>query len=237
MKAQLRSAMRGARRRRAPWVRLLDFARLALTGEGRSILWTRFAHRGEVHQTTPSTWEERYPALFDLAASLAPDARRILSFGCSTGEELISLRRRFPAAQIVGAEINGRSRRIARRLTAGDPTIDVVEPRSIDGVFDCVFALAVLQREPHKIEALEVNDLTAYYPFARFDAVVTDLVSRLVSGGLLCIINAQYRVEDSSVATELEPVGGSPSTENPLFGPDGKRLPERTASTIFRKKR
>ena len=229
--------MKAARRRGALWVRPLDFARLALTGEGRSILWTRFAHRSEVHQTTPSTWGERYPALFDFAASLAPDPRRILSFGCSTGEELISLRRRFPAAEIVGAEINGRSRRIAGRLTAGDPKIHVVGPRSIDGVFDCVFALAVLQREPHKIEALEVNDLTAYYPFSKFDATLTELVNRLIKGGLLCVINAQYRAEDSSVAAELDPVDGAPPTENQLFGPDGKRVHTRNSSTIFRKTR
>lgn len=228
--------MQKARKRGALWVRLADLARLVATAEGRAILWTRFAHRSEVHQTTGSTWEERYPALFDLAASLMPQARRVLSFGCSTGEELVTIRRRFPAAEIVGAEINGRSRRIARRRTAADSHIFVVDPSGIEGRFDCVFALAVLQREPHKIEELGVHDLSTHYPFGRFDAAVTDLVGRLERGGLLCVINAQYRVEDSSAAGDLEAIAGSPPTANPLFGPDGKRSAGRPAATIFRKR-
>ena len=92
-------------------------------------MWSRSVHARQIHQTAPYTWLDRYPELFDLAARLAPDARRILSFGCSTGEELVSLRRRFPEAEIVGAEINPRiARRSARSLTAADPRMDVIPP-------------------------------------------------------------------------------------------------------------
>jgi hypothetical protein len=236
LKTRIRSTLKAARRRGAPWVKLLDFVRLAIRSEGRGLLWTRFAYADEVHQTTPYTREDRYPALFDLAMSLAPDARRILSFGCSTGEELITLRRRFPSAEIVGVEINPRSRGIARRRTAADANISVLDPRAIAGSFDCIFALAVLQREPHKMEELAVQDLSSHYPFDRFNAMVTDLVGHLRAGGLLCVINAQYRVEDSLVASELEPIPGSPPTDNPLFRPDGKRSSAQDASTIFRKR-
>jgi trans-aconitate methyltransferase len=174
--------------------------------------------------------------LFDLAASLAPNARRILSFGCSTGEELVALRQRFPRAEIVGAEINPRSRWIARRRVAHDARIVVVHPRCIDGIFDCVFALAVLQRQPHKVAEIGLENLSDHYPFSRFDSAVTDLVARLRSGGLLCVINAHYRVEDSSAAKQLEAVEGSPPTENQLFGPDGRLLKSGDAATIFRKR-
>jgi hypothetical protein len=166
LKALLRSKVKAGRKRGTSWVRILDLLRLAITVEGRARLWTRVVHRGAVHQTTPHTAEERYPELFDLAASLQPDAKRLLSFGCSTGEELIASRRRFPLAEIVGAEINPRSRVIAGRRLARDALTSVVAPQVISGKFDLIFALAVLQREPHKIAEMEVKDLSSHYSFS-----------------------------------------------------------------------
>jgi predicted O-methyltransferase YrrM len=235
LKALLRSKVKESRRRGASWVRLIDYARLLGSAEGQARVWTRLVHRRAVHQTTPQTAEERYPALFNLAASLRPDAKRILSFGCSTGEELVSLRRRFPWAEIVGAEINPRSRVIARRRVASDTMISVIAPKAISGSFDLIFALAVLQREPHRIEEMEVEDLSPYYPFDLFDGVVRELTARLRSGGLLCVDNAHYRVEDSSVGADLEAVGGAPRMMGLLFGRDGLRLKDALARTIFRR--
>jgi len=236
LQALIRSRIKAARKRGALWARLLDVARLLPTAEGRSVLWTRLAHGREMHQTTPETAEERYPELFDLVARLAPAAKRILSFGCSTGEELAALRRRFPAAEIVGAEINSRSRRITARRIAGDPLTTVVPPDAIAGSFDLLLALAVFQREPHKIAEMQTQDLSLYYPFERFDAAVRDLAARLRTGGLLCVDNAHYRVEDSSAAAELEPIRSSPVMTGLMFGPDGRQLHGISAQTIFRKR-
>jgi len=233
---KLRTRVKAARRRGARWVRLFDVVRLLGSAEGRGQLWARIAYGSEVHQTTPYTRAERYPELFDLAARLAPHANRILSFGCSTGEELISLRRRFPKAEIIGTEINPRSRRIAARRLAADSGIVVLDPRSIEGSFDVVLALAVLQREPHKIVEMDVRDLSAHYPFERFDSAMSALVERLRAGGLLCVAHAQYRVEDSSITDELEPIGISPRMERPLFGRNGRRLEQPLARTMFRKR-
>lgn len=233
--ARLRSIIKAARKRGAIWVRILDVVRLLPTPEGRVRLWTRMVHGDEVHQTSPDTAEDRYPELFDLAAKLRPDAERILSFGCSSGEELVSLRRRFPHAEIVGAEINPRSRRLAKRRIARDSRSGVVTPQAIAGPFDVIFALSVLQREPHKVGEMGVDDLSPYYPFERFDGAVRMLVSNLRAGGLLCVFNAQYRIEDSGAAAQLEPVEGAPLMEPAIFGPDGRRLLQPEARTIFRK--
>jgi hypothetical protein len=230
----LRSRIKSARKRGRLWVRALDAARWIATAERRSILWTRLLHRHEVHQTTTYTCEDRYPALFDLAATLSPNPERILSFGCSTGEELIALRRRFPNAEIVGAEINPRSRSIARARVSDDPGASVVHPRMVQGTFDVIFALAVLQRQPHKMEEMEVQNLSPHYPFHRFDFAVRNLAAKLSTGGLLCVTNAHYRVEDSSIAPELEPVIVSHRVEGRLFRPDG-RVFEGSAHTIFRR--
>jgi SAM-dependent methyltransferase len=233
--ARIRTLIKAGRKRRAMWVRVLDLLRLVPTAEGRARLWTRTVHRDEVHQTTPYTEEDRYPELFDVTAALAPAAQRILSFGCSTGEELEAIRRRYPVAEIVGAEINPRSRRLARRLTSGDARTSVVPPTLLEGDFDVIFALAVFQREPHKIDETETNDISSLYRFDRFDAAITGLVERLRPGGLLCVINAQYRVEDSSAYPKLQPVKRSPPTNASLFGPDGRRLAAISGRTIFRK--
>lgn len=214
---------------------MLDVARLLPTGEGRARLWTRLVHSNEVHQTTPFTEEDRYPDLFDLSAALAPEAGRILSFGCSTGEELEAIRRRFPRAEIVGAEINPRSRRLAARRSKADTGTRVVPPKSINGTFEIIFALAVFQREPHKVNETEAQDISALYPFGRFEEAVTELVERLQPGGLLCVTNSQYRVEDSSAYQQLEALELSAWTEGPFFGRDGRRLGA-VSATIFRKR-
>jgi hypothetical protein len=58
------------------------------------------------HQGPNKTALDRYPEIFAAAAAAAPNARRILSFGCSTGEECVTLANYFPNAQIVGTDIN-----------------------------------------------------------------------------------------------------------------------------------
>ena len=51
------------------------------------------------HQLVDWTAPNRYPEIFAAAAAAA---RRILSFGCSTGEECVSLAEYFPKAEIIG---------------------------------------------------------------------------------------------------------------------------------------
>lgn len=58
-------------------------------------------------QPSGMTKEERYPKIYDSAAKLKPKAKRILSFGCSTGEEVFALAKRFPnAEQLIGVDID-----------------------------------------------------------------------------------------------------------------------------------
>jgi hypothetical protein len=236
LETRLRKLIKAARKRNSLLVRMLDVVRLLPIAEGRARLFTRLFYRGQVHQTTPYSEEDRYPELFDLVARMAPGTGRILSFGCSTGEELVALRRRFPLAEIVGAEINARSRRIAATRIATDSKAGVVPPRGIEGQFDAIFALAVFQREPHMVEESRQEDLSARYPFGRFDSSITELADRLEAGGLLCVFHNQYRVEDSTASPSLEPLMESPVATGPFFGRDGRRLDSAIARTIFRKR-
>ncbi|MEO6247744.1 MAG: methyltransferase [Sphingomicrobium sp.] len=171
--------------------------------------------------------------MFAALAERLPADARILSFGCSTGEELASLRRLMPGATLVGVEINPRARRIARRRMAGDPLASVVEALP-DEPFDAVVALAVLQREPHRILDNQIADLSRTYPFARFDSALERLVERLREGGLLAVYHAHYRVEDSRVAALVSPLPGIPFLLAPLFDRHSQRYePTPAAASLF----
>jgi hypothetical protein len=220
LKEQVRRAVRGARRAGAFWVPPLDFLWQLSSSLGRARLWTRLVHGDELHQITEYTEEDRYPQLFDLAAELRPDAARILSFGCSTGEEIEAVRQRLPEAFIVGAEINPRSRAAARARLAKDDKVRIVRSCREEVLFDIVFALAVLQFRPRQIQERGITDLSRIYPFARFEDEVERLVDLLVPGGLLCVMHAQYRVEDTLASKSLDAVTHSPPPLGPIFGPD-----------------
>ena len=227
--------MKRGRKRGAWWASAFDLVRPAFSAEGRSQIWTRVRHGSEIHQTTAHTEQDRYPEIMALAATLHPSPSRILSFGCSTGEELATLRRYFPKAEIVGAEINARSRRVAAQRVKGDRGVSVVSPDKVSGLFEMIFALAVFQREPHKILEREVENLAGHYPYERFDRGLTSLVDRLEEGGLLCVMHAHYPVELASASVMLEPIANSPLMEPPLFGADGRRLTNPVARSVFRK--
>jgi len=139
----------------------------------------------------------------------------------------------MPSAQLTGVEINPRARRLAARRMAGDSLANVSATLP-DGQFDAVLALAVLQREPHRIADSGIDDLSRTYPFTRFDEGLAALVGRLSPGGLLAIFHAHYRVEDSGVAACLTAIPGAPMMEGPLFDRASRRYaPTPPAASLF----
>ncbi|NQY14280.1 MAG: hypothetical protein HRT81_10530, partial [Henriciella sp.] len=74
--------------------------------ELRYNFWGKF--NPKIHQTTAYTALNRYPNAFSTVRDLMASKSdlKILSFGCSTGEEVLSLKTYFPSASIIGAELN-----------------------------------------------------------------------------------------------------------------------------------
>lgn len=222
----------GVRAAQLGWRAMLAVGALVGDEAVRSAAALRFWYRDRVHQTTPLTWVDRYPVLFAACRDHLGDGpeRRILSYGCSTGEEVVTLRRYFPEAHLVGAEINRtslracRSRPVDERITFIHSSASRVARH---GPYDAVFCMAVLQRTPHAVEQRDLKSLEGVYPFERFDRQLTALDAVLRPGGLLIVHHSQYLVADATVAGRYRPLEGVPAVPDPgpRFGRDSRRVP------------
>lgn len=210
----------------------------------RSLVLLKVLNPG-VHQTTVVTWMNRYPAIFTSCRAYfgSQSDVRILSYGCSTGEEVLTLREYFPSAFITGAEINPRSLAICRKLQVDGRIAFVHSDRKTirdHGSYDAIFCMAVLQRTPHLIEQMGVESLKKIYPFEKFDRQISELDAVLNVNGLLVIHHAHYLLADAEVAARYQPLEGVDQevSRGPKFGKDSARLPEVvTTGSIFIKRR
>ncbi|MDQ6727389.1 MAG: methyltransferase domain-containing protein [Actinomycetota bacterium] len=219
VRATLRAALRAGDKSANPLVRLgvrstratYRLVMLCSTAEHRSTLRTQMLRPRALHQTTVLTWMGRYPGIFAACRDHLGDRPelRILSFGCSTGEEVLTLREYFPSATIVGAEINARSLALCRRREVDERIAFIPsDPETIrgHGPYDAILCMAVLQRTPHLLEARGTTDLRRIYPFEKFDRQVGELDRELKRDGLLVIHHSQYRFADASVAPRYVPL-------------------------------
>jgi SAM-dependent methyltransferase len=192
------------------------------------------------------TCADRYPELFSfLQREITTEAGvRLLSFGCSVGDEVFSLRAYFPEATIVGIDISRGNiwecRR--RRRQWGDARMDFVRggtaDRQPESYYDAVLCMAVLR---HGNLGASPSDSCAHQiTFEAFDRTVRALARCLKVGGYLVIEHSNFRFCDSScadqfqvVATRTRPAEG-PIT--PLFDRDNTRLDDQEyGEVIFRK--
>jgi SAM-dependent methyltransferase len=158
------------------------------------------------------TLPDRYPWIFDFAAAALAGAapRGLLSFGCSLGDEVFALRKRFPGAHLTGLDVDPqnvqRSRSRAADLGLRDVRFEAAADTAgeADASYDAIFCLAVLC----------LGDLTTtgalvcepYISFERFAAVVGDLARCLRPGGLLFLHTTNFRFCDTSVSADFDVV-------------------------------
>jgi SAM-dependent methyltransferase len=206
----------------------------------------RLRRQGDTtYQPFPTTEENRYPEVFAaLAERLAKIAvPRVLSFGCSDGSEVRTLRRWLPHAELVGIDINPRALARARRALRRrpDPLIRFHQASSTgqfpEGAFDAILAMAVFRHG--ELEATMPDSCSAILPFARFAAGVADLDRRLKPGGTLALWNAHYRFSDTPLADGYDAISLPASRGEPMelfYGRDDRRVEaEPYAEILFRK--
>lgn len=193
-------------------------------------------------QPEATTGLGRYPRIIAFVADelKALERPRILSWGCSTGAEIVGLRKAMPHAEIVGVDINPRSLAIARQVLGTDPGVTLVEsgnPADLAGNrFDAVFCMAVLRHG--LLEELRPDSCAGILPFAKAERFATDLARCVRPGGLLALWNVHFRLTDMAIASrftaQLDLEQGQLANQ-PLYGPADRRLNGEVCTTaVFR---
>lgn len=179
------------------------------------------------------TEPNRYPELFALAADVVGDGpdRRLLSFGCSTGEEVFALRSYFPTAEITGVDINPGNIAVCRRRLAArpDPSIRfrvTRRPESISDRYDAVFCMAVFRHG--RLADLMSDRCDRLIRFSDFERTTAVLARSLKPGGVLVIEHANFRFRDTSVFGSFEIIPfqrpGPPDDRSPIYGSDNRLM-------------
>ncbi|WP_216829019.1 class I SAM-dependent methyltransferase [Alkalihalobacterium elongatum] len=178
----------------------------------RSIFSMQLLNSRNVHQTTPLTGMNRYPEIFSACKNYLKDKHdlKILSYGCSTGEEVLTLRNYFPTAQISGADVNKRSLKICRSLSTDNKISFIFStPRNLkkQGPYDAIFCMAVLQRTPHDIANNNITSLKTIYPFEKFEKQIIELDQLVKPNGLLIVHYTQFSLFDTKVGYKYRALG------------------------------
>lgn len=194
-------------------------------------------------QVNTATHFNRYPAIFHAVAVATRDlpGQRVLSFGCSTGEEPLTLASAyFTDAHIHGVDVSEKALQAARTLTEGHPRI-TIGPSTPDalaaaGPFTAIFAMSVLCRWP---DTHRMQYISTLFPFDVFVERLALLDRLLVPGGCLGLYNPNYDLLQTPLAGGYDAVLAPdlPPHFVRLFRPDGKAAePEVTTPSIFRKR-
>lgn len=225
-------------------VRLVRFVRSWIYPQERALRRIRARMPGQLLQPSMVTEPDRYPEFFAYVAQQLADVPkpRLLSFGCSTGEELLALRDHMPGAELVGIDINPLAIAACEQKMAGDSGIRLIcagtASELADASFDAVFAMAVLRHG--ELQSSQPASCAAILPFAQAEAAVSDLARCLRPGGYLLIWNCHFRFADMAAAAGFDVVYSNPHgrwANQPLYGPDDQRLPpEPYCEAIFRKR-
>lgn len=135
------------------------------------------------NQISHYTSMNRYPDIFTEVKSKYPTPQRILSFGCSTGEECVTLHKYFPCANVIGLDIN---EEIIEQNKIQNKYEKIEYHSKVDSLknkYDLIFANSVLCVWPEN---------TGEYTFETFEETLKVIDDLLNVEGILCIYNSKY---------------------------------------------
>ena len=158
-------------------------------------------------QIDTMTKEDRYPEAFGAARQFVENGLgkpagtlRILSFGCSTGEELSTLSRYFPGAQLFGCDIKPEVVAAAQARLGDKATVFVSSEVLLNahGPFDLIFAMSVFC-----VHGDGRKDILQVLPFSRFEESLNQLVRHGTSDLLLVMNNTSYFIQETNLWSEF----------------------------------
>jgi SAM-dependent methyltransferase len=192
------------------------------------------------------TLPDRYPWLFDFAADALKGvpAPRLLSFGCSRGDEVFSLQRRLPHATVRGLDIDPRNiaQCLARARAANSGRLSFAVASSPgeepSQSYHAIFCLAVLCHGDLTVTGARRSQPLAH--FADFERTLVDFARCLRPEGLLFLHTTNFRFSDTVLADAFDVVlAATPEQLAPdvLFDRDGRLMAgERYLPVGFRKR-
>jgi len=165
-----------------------------------------------VFQPYNHTLPDRYPWLFQFASSRlgVNQDLRILSFGCSRGDEVFTLRSYFPSADIKGIDIDPRNiascQARARAEESAGMTFTCAATTQDEPTesYDAIFCLAVLCLGDLTTSGAQRSD--PRLRFEDFERRVVDFARCLKPGGLLFLHTTNFRFSDTVVARDFDAV-------------------------------
>lgn len=165
-------------------------------------------HSGNYFQKETYTTINRYPLVFRAVADYlsAHKAPKILSYGCATGQEAYTLSQYLPGANILGIDVNQWCVKKAHQ-TYGTSQISFCLPsddtylQALD--FDAILCMAVFQ---HTANRKNNSKIASNISFQSFENELIKLDKKLKTGGLLIIDHADFRFQDTLLATRYKPL-------------------------------
>jgi hypothetical protein len=169
---------------------------------------SRIRYKKHFHQISHFTLENRYPDLFEICCDYMKEHKSpyILSFGCSTGEEVSSLGDYMPKVLIVGTDISKwcikeciKKHKDSRFIFLHSKSKKFEKTKN----FNAIFCLAVFQ---HTHNREEFVNTAIKYCFSQFDQQVILLDQKLRVGGLLFIDNCDFNFQETLVSKNYSPL-------------------------------
>ena len=215
---------------------LASVRRILFNPRLRSEFVTRARYGRRHYQGSTFTQPDRFPVLFEQAGLRLKTlpAPRVLSFGCSTGEEVFTLARYLPHAHITGVDLNPWALKQGRRANSSTNLRFLHslsrEYEEADG-FDAIFCMSVFQRTENREGGVEPRGepgqerARGHFGFPQFELAIAALDRKLKPGGLLFIDQADFDFADTTCAAGYRPLdfpGNTALRQRPLFGPDGR---------------
>jgi hypothetical protein len=190
---------------------------------------SRIFYRKHFHQSSHYTETNRYPDLFEICRDQLKDKinPRILSFGCSTGEEVFSLGEYLPGAKIIGADISNWCIKECLKKPHNE-NFEFLNSKSerfrrMDN-FDAIFCLAVFQHPDNRRESA---GFASEYLFSQFEQQLIVLDNKLIKGGLLFIDNCDFNFFETEIARRYSPVKDEKNRilrERPIYDRANKKI-------------
>ena len=199
----------------------------------RSSILTRLRSGQFYHQQVTFTLSNRYPLVFQACADYLTCIKnpQVLSFGCSTGEEVFSIGSYIPGARILGVDINqwclNQCKKKNKNLSFSFCNRISDDFEQANG-FDAIFCLAVFQRTENRTN--KDNFIASGFRFEQFEKEILVLDGKLKSGGLLIIDNVDFCFLDTVCAEYYAPLYTFEQNQlvrkRPLFDRNNQKIAE-----------